>query len=111
VGGGAVAEEEGGGDQAAVTKLYGDWQTRPWDMPAAQGGVVPKTDRGSVNVPPFATRVPQGADPCLRGVKSTAGTILPSRYTSDLPQCPRVGNTAATQHGSFRRQLGDLHGA
>lgn len=60
VAGGALAKEEGGGDDVTVTKLYGEWQTRPWDMPAAEGGCVPKTERGNVNVPPFATRLPAG---------------------------------------------------
>lgn len=62
--GSALAEEEGGGDDPTVTKLYGEWQTRPWEMPAAKDGCVPKTERGNVNVPPFATRLPEGEGMC-----------------------------------------------
>ena len=30
--------------------LYGEWQTEPWDPPAAKDGVVPKNDRGNVDL-------------------------------------------------------------
>jgi len=30
--------------------LYGEWQTEPWAPPAAVGGVVPKNDRGNVDL-------------------------------------------------------------
>jgi len=30
--------------------LYGEWQTEPWTPPAAVGGLVPKNDRGNVDL-------------------------------------------------------------
>lgn len=57
---GAANDDDKEGD-GGVTKLYGDWQTREWSMPAAQNGCVPKTERGNVNVPPYATNLPEGA--------------------------------------------------
>ena len=44
--------------------LYGEWQTDPWDPPAAKNGVVPKNERGNVHLvgakalpPPGTTHV------------------------------------------------------
>ncbi len=44
---------------AAVTKLYGKWQTQEWIPPAAENGVVPKNDKGNVLAPPFAAALPK----------------------------------------------------
>lgn len=41
-----------------MTKLYGQWQTRPWAAPVAAGGLVPKNERGNVHAPPFAAALP-----------------------------------------------------
>ena len=42
------------------TELFGLWQTEPWTPPAAQNGIVPKNERGNVEVPPFAKALPGG---------------------------------------------------
>ena len=42
------------------TALYGLWQTEAWMPPAAKDGVVPKNERGNVEVPPFAKALPGG---------------------------------------------------
>ena len=36
-------------------------QTAAWAPPAARDGTVPKTERGNVNVPPYAAALPEGA--------------------------------------------------
>jgi hypothetical protein len=54
-------EEEDGAAGEGVTRLYGEWQTVAWAPPAARDGVVPKNERGNVNVPPFAQALPAGA--------------------------------------------------
>lgn len=41
-------------------ELYGPWQTRPWAPPAACDGIVPRNERGNVEVPPFAAALPEG---------------------------------------------------
>lgn len=41
-------------------ELYGPWQTRPWAPPPACNGIVPRNDRGNIEVPPFAAELPQG---------------------------------------------------
>lgn len=59
----AAEDAEAGGAAAAgaaVTLLYGFWQTDPWQPPKAEGGVVPKNERGNVECPPFAKALPQG---------------------------------------------------
>jgi xeroderma pigmentosum group C-complementing protein len=48
------------GDVAQLTELYGEWQTEPWVPPAAENGVVPKNERGNVEVPPLAQALPAG---------------------------------------------------
>lgn len=53
-------EEEEGAPTEGVTKLYGEWQTVAWAPPAAKDGVVPKNERGNVNVPPYAQALPAG---------------------------------------------------
>jgi hypothetical protein len=57
----ALEEEEGGPAGEGVTRLYGEWQTAAWAPPAARDGVVPKNERGNVNVPPYAQALPAGA--------------------------------------------------
>lgn len=54
----ATAGAEGGGEP--VSKLYGFWQTAPWEAPVAVGGMVPKNDRGNVEVPPLTQSLPIG---------------------------------------------------
>lgn len=44
---------------ALVTKMYGRWQTRQWEVPTAVGGIVPKNDRGNVHCPPLASELPK----------------------------------------------------
>ena len=61
----ALEEEEGPAGEG-VTRLYGEWQTAAWAPPAARGGVVPKNERGNVNVPPYAQALPAGAQPLGR---------------------------------------------
>ena len=63
----SVLEEEEGAPGEGVTRLYGEWQTAVWAPPAARDGVVPKNERGNVNVPPYAQALPAGAR--LRGRK------------------------------------------
>lgn len=41
------------------THLYGLWQTQGWQAPVATDGVVPKNERGNVQVPPFAAALPE----------------------------------------------------
>ena len=48
------------GDVAQVTELFGIWQTEEFELPAAENGIVPKNDRGNVEVPPFAKALPRG---------------------------------------------------
>jgi len=48
-GGGVNGEEEEEEEEGEVF-LYGEWQTEPWDPPAAKDGVVPKNDRGNVDL-------------------------------------------------------------
>ena len=48
-GAGANGEEEEEEEEGEVF-LYGEWQTEPWDPPAAKDGVVPKNDRGNVDL-------------------------------------------------------------
>ena len=55
--------QEGDGeadDSALFSAFYGPWQTRPWKPPAAQGGRVPRNERGNVEVPPFVSQLPEG---------------------------------------------------
>jgi xeroderma pigmentosum group C-complementing protein len=47
-GGGVNGEEEE--EEEGEVFLYGEWQTEPWDPPAAKDGVVPKNDRGNVDL-------------------------------------------------------------
>ena len=53
-GGGAFPE-----DESQQTRLYGKWQTQPWAPPKAEGGIVPKNERGTVHCPPLAAALPQ----------------------------------------------------
>ena len=43
-------EEEEEEEEEGEVFLYGEWQTEPWDPPAAKDGVVPKNDRGNVDL-------------------------------------------------------------
>lgn len=43
-----------------ITKLYGFWQTEAWEAPVAVDGIVPKNERGNVEVPPLAQALPVG---------------------------------------------------
>ncbi|KAK9840463.1 hypothetical protein WJX74_010195 [Apatococcus lobatus] len=54
-----VSETQGLPEEG-MTKLYGQWQTRPWAAPVAAGGLVPKNERGNVHAPPFAAALPVG---------------------------------------------------
>ena len=54
----AGASETQGLPEEGMTKLYGQWQTRPWAAPVAAGGLVPKNERGNVHAPPFAAALP-----------------------------------------------------
>ncbi|KAI5055855.1 hypothetical protein GOP47_0029376 [Adiantum capillus-veneris] len=38
------------GDEAPATALFGKWQTEPWHPPAAVDGIVPKNERGNVEL-------------------------------------------------------------
>ena len=51
-------ESEGQAD-ANQTKLYGMWQTEPWQPPVAMDGMVPKNERGTVLCPPLAPSLPE----------------------------------------------------
>lgn len=55
--GGRPAEGE---EAAEKTKLYGDWQTEPYELPTAENGIVPKNERGQVDCPPFSHALPPG---------------------------------------------------
>jgi hypothetical protein len=46
-------DEEPPGDIA----LYGEWQTEPWSPPAAVNGIVPKNERGNVDLHGGAVQV------------------------------------------------------
>jgi xeroderma pigmentosum group C-complementing protein len=46
--------------ESGHTELFGMWQTQPWAPPAARDGIVPKNERGNVEVPPFAKELPAG---------------------------------------------------
>ena len=59
-----------------ATKLYGLWQTVPYNAPAALDGKVPKNERGNVQVPPFVTAMPEvraGPQQGLWGLVEGAG--------------------------------------
>jgi hypothetical protein len=58
---GAAAEEGAGGQgtEGEMNWLYGKWQCDPY-IAKAEGGRVPKNDRGNVEVPPFAPALPVG---------------------------------------------------
>ena len=43
-----------------TSAYYGLWQTKSWKPPPAVGGIVPKNERGNVEVPPFASELPEG---------------------------------------------------
>ena len=46
--------------EGEMSNFYGIWQTQAWVPPAAVGGIVPKNDRGNVEVPPLAAALPAG---------------------------------------------------
>ena len=56
----AAANGTSGSANAPEVKLYGYWQTHPWVPPVAQGGIVPKNERGNVEVPPLVKELPGG---------------------------------------------------
>jgi xeroderma pigmentosum group C-complementing protein len=56
----AAANGASGSGGPPEVKLYGYWQTQPWAPPVAQGGIVPKNDRGNVEVPPLVKALPGG---------------------------------------------------
>ncbi|GIL94232.1 hypothetical protein Vretimale_488 [Volvox reticuliferus] len=95
-GGGGAGGDDGGGDadddflmletagEAAAAEerptinLYGRWQTDEWTPPVAEGGVVPKNERGNVECPPLVPALPRGTvhitlGPGLGGVCRTLG--------------------------------------
>lgn len=43
-----------------MTSLYGVWQTDPWTAPRAEGGRVPRNERGNVECPPLVAALPGG---------------------------------------------------
>lgn len=55
-----VEEDIRGNSAFATINLYGRWQTIPWVPPVAEGGVVPKNERGNVECPPLASSLPFG---------------------------------------------------
>ncbi|EFJ49372.1 hypothetical protein VOLCADRAFT_89729 [Volvox carteri f. nagariensis] len=53
----AAGAADGGGP---TINLYGRWQTDPWVPPVAEGGIVPKNERGNVECPPLVPELPRG---------------------------------------------------
>ncbi|KAL4458322.1 hypothetical protein ABPG75_013187 [Micractinium tetrahymenae] len=47
-------------DPAAFSSFYGPWQTVEYEPPAAEDGIVPKNERGNVEVPPLNKLMPRG---------------------------------------------------
>ena len=60
-----------------MSRFYGEWQTRGWKPQAAANGKVPRNDRGNVEVPPFASALPEG----------TVSSLLPTRPPARPPAC------------------------
>lgn len=46
----ALGAVEGSPNESPNTALFGKWQTEPWHPPPAIGGIVPKNERGNVEV-------------------------------------------------------------
>lgn len=82
----APALQEGGDDTAdgevqdpaSFSSFYGHWQTVEYEPPAAKDGIVPKNERGNVEVPPLNKLMPRGTvrgKGCWRaGALCTVGT-------------------------------------
>lgn len=67
-----------GGKDKGPTRLYGRWQTAPWVPPTAEGGQVPKNERGNVLCPPLAFSLPTArilSSP-THGRSATPGALL-----------------------------------
>lgn len=47
-------------DPASFSSFYGHWQTVAYEPPAARDGIVPKNERGNVEVPPLNKLMPRG---------------------------------------------------
>lgn len=47
-------------DPAAFSSFYGHWQTVEYEPPPAKDGIVPKNERGNVEVPPLNKLMPRG---------------------------------------------------
>lgn len=52
--------EKDEGEEGPQSILYGIWQTDEMQFQRAEGGIVPKDERGQVDCPPFASRLPEG---------------------------------------------------
>jgi xeroderma pigmentosum group C-complementing protein len=78
----------------AVVHLYGEWQTEPYELPAAQNGRVPKNDRGNVEAPPLAKVLPRG----------TVHLLLPGLG----PICKKLGVDFAPALTGFDRHGGRM---
>ncbi|GIL45587.1 hypothetical protein Vafri_2789 [Volvox africanus] len=64
--------------EGPTINLYGRWQTDEWIPPVAEGGIVPKNERGNVECPPLVPALPRGTvhitlGPGLGGVCRTLG--------------------------------------
>ena len=69
------AAEDCPADPSAVVgdiALYGEWQTEPWTPPAAVGGIVPKNDRGNVDLYGNALPPPGTVHVTLARISKTA---------------------------------------
>lgn len=82
------------GAEAPTTALYGHWQTEPWEPPAAEGGRVPRNERGNVEAPPFAKALPRG----------TRHVVVPGA----APVCRQLGVDFAPALVGFEPQGGRM---
>ena len=74
-GNGVNGEEEEDEEEEGEVFLYGEWQTEPWDPPAAKDGVVPKNDRGNVDLHGAALPPPGTVHVNLRGIARVARAL------------------------------------
>lgn len=83
-----------GGAAEPTVSLYGLWQTDEWTPPAAEGGRVPRNERGNVEVPPFARALPPGTRhltaPGLAGLCRALGVDCAPALAGFEPQGGRM---------------------
>jgi xeroderma pigmentosum group C-complementing protein len=64
-----------GGKGEETQRLYGRWQTDEW-VRKAEGGKVPKNERGNVEVPPLAKAMPLGECEHAHTARRTDAAVL-----------------------------------